>query len=114
MASASSRSPQNAPDSPLADGHDEFADRRLFRQREHVDRLDLLVERVLELLGDVHRADVTDDLRTHLGVLERQRQLNFVVQLDPRPGEATPASRRNRASLPRSYPPSVRFDQGLQ
>ena len=54
---------------PLADGHDEFVDRRVVRQREDVDRLDLLVVRVVILLRDVDGGDVAGDGGLHVGVL---------------------------------------------
>ena len=48
----------DAANPPLADGHDELIDRRVLRQREDVHRLDLLAERILELLRDLDRGDV--------------------------------------------------------
>ena len=51
----------DAADPPVADDHDELVDRRILRQREHVHRLDLLAERVLELLHHFDRGDVPAD-----------------------------------------------------
>ena len=68
----------------VADGHDEFVDRRVVRQREDVDRFDLLLVRILELLRDVDRRDVAGDGGLHIRVLERDRH-ELPLLLRPRP-----------------------------
>ena len=88
--------PQDAANAALADGHHELAHRGPFGQREHVDGFDLLVEGVLELLGDVHRADVPGDRRVDLGVLERKRDLLFVLAGGGAGGHQSPRARMFR------------------
>src|SRR5262249_54315916 len=65
----------DAADAPFAEGHDELIHRRVLRQREDVDRFDLLVVWVLVLLHDPHAGDVAGDARLHVGMRERQRDL---------------------------------------
>ena len=72
----------DAPDRPVADGHQELVDRAVLRQREHVDRFDLRIERVVETLLHADRADVAADVRAHLGVLERDRDLLGLARHD--------------------------------
>lgn len=60
-----------AADSPAAHAHRHAVHRGTFRQRKHVDRFDLLAERVVELLANGDPRHKTRDLRLHVGVFQR-------------------------------------------
>ena len=60
----------DAPDPPLADGHDELVYRGVRGQREGVDRLDLLGEGIVEALGHAHGGDEAGDVGPDVGVLQ--------------------------------------------
>ena len=68
----------NAANPPLTDGHNEFIDGSVVRQREDIDRLDFARIRIVKLLGDLDRANVTADRGAHAGVLERHRNFFLV------------------------------------
>ncbi len=63
----------------VADRHDELAHRRVLRQREDIERLDLLAVRILVPLLHLHAGDVASDAGAHVGVLERQWDLVVVA-----------------------------------
>src|SRR6185369_7374395 len=69
----------DAADLSLADRHDEFANRRIARKREDVDRLDRGLERVGVLLRDVNRGEVSGDFGLHVRVLERDRNRGGLI-----------------------------------
>jgi len=73
----------DAHDPAVADDHRHVIDRGLVRQRKDVDRLDLLVQRVVEPLPHLHAGDEAGYRRLHVRVLERARDDAAVLHLDP-------------------------------
>ena len=72
--------PNDAPDAALADGHDEFINRGILRERENINRFNLAVVRILEFLGNVDGGNVGTDRSLHIRVLQRQRNVLLLVR----------------------------------
>ena len=73
----------DAADLAFADGHDEIIDGGVLRQGEDVFSLDLGIEGIVKLLGDIDRGDVAVNLPLDIRTLERQGDVFlFLAQIN--------------------------------